>query len=244
MALGMEPVSRRGRLAPSLIGKYPAAVGPRPQLPIRLIVADDHVVVREGLAGLLDDEADLQVVGQASTGEEAVALARRFRPEVALLDISMPGLSGLEAASQIAGELPSVRVLILTMHEEEAFFFEALRAGASGYVLKGASSEELLSAIRAVHNQGVYLSPQLAGVLVRDFLGHHPDPALGDPLTPREREVLRLIAEGLTNSMIARRLTLSPNTVKTHRLRIYQKLNLGDRASLVAYAVQRGLLHP
>lgn len=211
---------------------------------IRLIIADDHVVVREGLVALLEDEPDLTVVGQAGTGREAVTLASQHRPDIALLDIAMPDMNGLEATRQIAAERPEVNVLILTMHEEEAFFFEALRVGAAGYVLKGAGSEELLSAIRAVYEGGVYLPPKLAGGLVRDYLEHQPQPPLDDPLTLREREVLALIAQGLTNRDIAERLTLSINTVKTHRLHIYRKLDLHDRAGLVDYALRRGLLNP
>jgi len=212
--------------------------------PIRLIVADDHVIVREGLVALLEDEPDLEVVGQAGTGREAVSLVRQHRPDIALLDIAMGDMTGLEATRQFARELPEVNVVILTMHEEEAFFFEALQLGASGYILKGARSEELLTAIRAVYGGGVYLPPKLAGRLVRDYLDDHLPPALDGTLTSREREVLTLIAQGLTNGDIAKQLTLSLNTVKTHRLRIYQKLNLRDRASVVNYALGRGLLRP
>jgi len=211
---------------------------------IRLIIADDHAVVREGLAAMLEDEPDLQVVGLVGTGRAAVALARQQQPDIALLDITMPDMNGLEATRQLMAAQSMVKVLILTMHEEEAFFFEALRAGAAGYVLKGADSEELLSAIRAVHEGGVYLPPKLAGGLVRDHLERHPQPPLDDPLTPREREILTLIAQGLTNRDIAQQLTLSLNTVKTHRLHILQKLNLHDRAELIDYALRRGLLHP
>jgi two-component system response regulator NreC len=211
--------------------------------PIRLIIADDHIVVREGLVALLEDEPDLKVVGQAGSGREAVRLAHQHRPDIALLDISMPDGNGLEAARRIGGELPEVKILILTIHEEEAFFFEALRAGASGYVLKGAGSEELLSAIRAVHEGGVYLLPKLAGSLVQDYLKHHPSMPADDPLTPRELEVLALIAQGFSNREIAEQLTLSLNTVKTHRFHIYQKLDLRDRAGLIQYALRQGLLH-
>jgi two-component system, NarL family, response regulator NreC len=211
---------------------------------IRLIIADDHLVVREGLVTLVEDEPDLQVVGQAATGREAVHLARKHRPELALLDITMPDMSGLEATRQIVDILPQTKILILTMHEEEAFFFEALHAGASGYLLKGAPSDELLGALRAVHEGGVYLAPQLAGNLVQDYLQHHPQSELDDSLTPRECEILTLIAQGLSSRNIAERLTLSINTVKTHRLHIYQKLNLRDRASLIDYALRRGLLRP
>lgn len=215
-----------------------------PSKRIRLLVADDHALVREGLIALLEDEADMEVVGQAEDGESAFALARQQRPNVVLLDITMPKGNGLDVAARIARDLPMVKSLIVTMHEEEAFFFAALRAGAAGYVLKGADSEELFSAIRAVYQQGVYLSPKLAGSIVRDYLEHHPDVPLDDTLTPREREILTLIAQGLSNLMISKRLNLSLNTVKTHRKRIYQKLNLTDRAQVVAYAIRRGILHP
>ncbi len=212
--------------------------------PIRLIIADDHAVVREGLAAMLEDEPDMQVAGLVGTGRDAVALVRQQQPDIALLDITMPDMNGLDATREIVADQAAVKVLILTMHEEEAFFFEAIRAGAAGYVLKGADSEELLSAIRAVHEGGVYLPPKLAGGLVRDHLEHHPQPPLDDPLTPREREILTLITQGLTNRDIAQQLTLSLNTVKTHRLHILQKLNLHDRAELIDYALRRGLLHP
>lgn len=211
--------------------------------PTRLIIADDHTIVREGLVSLLEGEADITVVAQAGTGKAALSLVHEHHPHLALLDVTMPEMNGLEAARQIKEELPEVEVLILTMHEEEAFFFEALRAGAAGYVLKGAHSDELLTAIRVVRQGGVYLSPQLAGELVRDYLDHHPEPSVDDPLTPREREVLTLIAKGYSNSEIAKQLTLSINTIKTHRSNIYDKLDLHDRASLVGYALRRGLLH-
>ncbi len=209
---------------------------------IRVIIADDHVIVREGLIALLEDEPDLVVAGQAGTGREAVRLARQQRPDIVLLDITMPDGNGLDAARSIMAELPEVKVLILTIHDEEAFFFEALRAGAAGYVLKGAGSGELLNAIRSVHEGGVYLLPKLAGRLVQDYLDHHPQPSIDDPLTDREREILTLIAQGLSNGDIATALTLSVNTVKTHRLHIYQKLDLHDRASLISYALRGGFL--
>ncbi|MCG3209495.1 MAG: Oxygen regulatory protein NreC [Anaerolineae bacterium] len=211
--------------------------------PIQMIVADDHMVMREGLVALLQDEPDMEVVGQASTGQEAIMLCCQHQPHIALLDITMSDMTGFDVARQCRLELPHMNIIILTMHEEEAFFFEALRAGASGYVLKGAHSDELFSAIRTVYAGGVYLPPSLAGVLVQKYLSFHPQPAPQDPLTPREREVLTLIAQGLSNSRIARQLILSPNTVKTHRLRIYQKLNLNNRAGLVNYALEQGLLH-
>ena len=209
--------------------------------PIRLILADDHVVMREGLAALLSEEPDLTIVGQAADGCQALALICQYRPDVALLDISMPYLTGLEVTHQVVAGSLDVKVLILTMHEEEAFFFEALRYGASGYVLKGAHSDELIGAVRIVYGGGVYLPPQLAGSLVRDYLERRPPPPVDDPLTPREIEVLTLIAQGVSNQEIADTLILSVNTVKTHRLHIYRKLNLRDRPALIDYALRRGL---
>lgn len=212
--------------------------------PTRLIIADDHAIVRQGLVSLLQGEEEIRVLDQAGTGREALALVRKHRPDLALLDVTMPDMNGLEAARQIKEELPDVEILILTMHDEEAFFFEALQAGASGYVLKGAHSDELLHAIRVIREGGVHISPDMAGELVRDYMERHPDPAVGDLLTPREREVLTLIAKGFTNSEIAEKLNLSINTIKTHRSNIYDKLDIHDRAALVDYALRRGLLRP
>lgn len=212
--------------------------------PVRLIIADDHAVVRQGLVSLLNDHPDIRIVGQSGTGVEALALARRHRPDLALLDVTMPDMNGLEATRRIKDELPGVEILVLTMHEEEAFFFEALQAGASGYMLKGAHTDELLHAIRVIHQGGVHISPDLAGKLVRDYLDRNPTPAADDLLTPREQEVLTLIAQGFTNGEIAENLTLSVNTVKSHRSNIYDKLDIHDRASVVDYALRRGLLRP
>ncbi len=210
----------------------------------RLVVADDHPIVLEGLVALLDREPDMQVVGQATTGRRALEEVRRARPDVALLDITMPEMSGLDVTRVLTEELPDVRVLILTMHDEEAFFFEALQAGASGYILKGAGRDEVLSAIAVVTSGGVYIAPQLAKGLVREALNHEgsAELATAEPLTDREQGVLRLIADGLTNKEIADRLVLSVNTVKTHRLRLYQKLHLHTRAELVAFARRKGIL--
>jgi DNA-binding NarL/FixJ family response regulator len=210
---------------------------------IRLIVADDHAIVRQGLVALLEDESGLKVVGQAGTGREAMALVRQHRPDIALLDIAMPDMTGLEAASHITTELPEVKVVILTMHEEQAFFFEALRVGAAGYILKGAHSDELLRAIRAIYEGGVYLMPKLARAIVQDYVDRHSQLPVDEALTSREREILTLIAQGLTCSDIAERLTLSINTVKTHRLHIYRKLGFHSRAELVDYALSRRLLY-
>ena len=212
---------------------------------VRLVVADDHTVLLQGLVALLKEEPKLEVVGQATTGRKALEEVKRLRPDIALLDITMPDMTGLEVTREVTAQFPEVKVLILTMHEEEAFFFEALRSGASGYVLKGASSDELLAAVLAVQEGGVYLPPKLAGMVLRDYIDEGRKAEAGpphEPLTPREDEVLRLIAQGLTNQEIAERFVLGLNTVKTHRLHVYQKLGLHTRAELVAYALQRGLL--
>jgi two-component system response regulator NreC len=209
---------------------------------IRLIVADDHVVMREGLVALLNDEPDLRVVGQASNGREALDLIRQHQPDIALLDISMSDMSGLEVASQSATFAPQVKILFLTMHEEDAFFFAALRVGASGYVLKGAPSRELLNALRAVHAGGVFLTPSLAGALVHDYLADRRSSLAHEQLTPREREIVVLICRGLSNRAIAEQLTLAVDTVKTHRKHIYEKLDVHSRASLLEYARGQGLL--
>lgn len=210
--------------------------------PISIVIADDHALIREGLAALLSEEQGFKVVGQAGNGTDAVGLVRRHGPDIAILDITMPDMDGLEATGHIKNEHPGTTVIVLTMHEEEAFFFEALRAGAAGYILKGAGSEEFLNAIRVAHEGGIYLQPALTRVLVEDFLEGQPDTLVDNPLTPRETEVLELIAEGLTNPMIAERLSISVHTVKSHRAQIYEKLDVHNRAKLIAYAQRHGLL--
>ncbi len=211
---------------------------------IRIVVADDHQVVLEGLVALLEAEPGMQVVGQATNGRQALEEVRRTRPDVALLDITMPEMSGLDITRALTGELPGVGTLILTMHDEEAFFFEALQGGASGYILKGADKEEIMSAIGVVASGGVYIPPQFAKGLVQEALKQResPESASWEPLTDREQQVLHLIADGFTNKEIADRLVLSLNTVKSHRLRLYQKLRLHTRAELVAFARRKGIL--
>jgi len=192
--------------------------------------------MREGLVTLLEDEPDLKVVGQASSGREAIDSIRQHQPDIVLLDIMMDDMTGLEALRQISAEMPHIRVLILTMHTEEVFFFEALQAGASGYVLKDAYTEELFIAIRSVYQGGIYIPPKLAGRVTQYYVNSYPPTLLVEPLTLRERDILDLIFEGLTNIEIAQQLTISLNTIKTHRRHIYEKLNLHDRAGLVKYA--------
>lgn len=211
--------------------------------PIRVLIADDHVVMREGISFLLEAEPDIQVVGQASDGQEAWEKARQLKPDIVLMDITMPGISGLEATRQLRAALPETQVLVLTMHEGDEFFFRMLQAGASGYVLKGASSDELLNAIRAVHRGGVYLYPTMAKKLLTDYMSRpSTEQSSYDDLTPREREILTLIAQGLTNREIAAKLVISVNTVGTHRQNIMEKLDLHNKSELIKYAIRKGLI--
>lgn len=213
--------------------------------PIRILLADDHALVREGLRLILASQPDLAVVGEAATGREAVRQVRALRPDVVLMDLTMPDGGGLEATETIKREVPATQVLVLTMHDSQEYFFRLLQAGASGYVVKGAGKADLLAAVRAVAAGGVYLYPTLAKRLVGDYLrranrGEEEDAAA--KLTEREREVLQLLAEGLTGREIAERLVLSPATVERHRANLMGKLGLHHRAELIRYAVRRGLI--
>ncbi len=212
---------------------------------IRVLVADDHAVFREGVRLLLETRGEFEVVGEAATGEEAVGLARSLRPDIVLMDIGMPGMSGLEATGLIRGENSESRVLILTMHGTDEYFFRALEAGASGYVLKEAASSDLVKAIESVHRGGTFLYPSLAARLVEEYLRRvrsGEERSSYEALTAREREVLQLIGEGSTNQEIAERLDLSAHTIQTHRIHIMNKLGLHNRAQLVSYAVRLGLV--
>ncbi len=212
---------------------------------IRLLVADDHTLIRQGIVGLLDAQADMEVIGEAGSGEEAVREAIRISPDIVLMDIGMPGISGLDAIREIKQRAPKVQVLILTMHDREDYLFQALRAGASGYVLKGADIQDLLSAIRSVYQGDVYLYPTVTKKLLADYLRRvesGEDPAGYDSLTDRERGVLRLIAQGKTLPEIAQHLYLSPHTVQTHRDHIMKKLDLHNKAELIKYAIRKGLV--
>ncbi|MCL6552723.1 MAG: response regulator transcription factor [Armatimonadota bacterium] len=214
---------------------------------IRILIADDHSIVREGVRMILAGQDDFEVVGEAATGREAVEQARRLRPDVVVMDISMPDLNGIQATELIRRELPEVQVLGLTMHEEGNYVFELLKVGAAGYVLKRAAAEDLVAAVRAAHRGEAFLYPSVAKMVVQDFLQRaspkEKEHAL-DGLTEREREVLTLIAEGYTNQEIANRLYISIKTVQTHRAHIMEKLNLHDRAELVRYAIRKGLIEP
>lgn len=212
---------------------------------VRVLIVDDHAIVRDGVRMILEAQPDIEVVGEASDGREALEAARQLSPGVVLMDIAMPGMNGLEATAAIRQDLPDVQVLILTMHEDYEYFFEVLRAGASGYVLKGASSDDLVSAIRAVHQGGVYLHPAVAKNLVSDYVKRMEpgeDRARYDGLSDRERQVLKLVAEGETSRQIAEELFLSVNTVQTHRAHIMEKLGLHNRTDLIRYALRKGLV--
>jgi len=206
--------------------------------PIRVLLAEDHNVVREGLRLLLNAQPDIQVVSEAMTGHEAIALAREGCADVAVLDISMPDLDGVQTASQILAECPQMRILILTMHESDAYFFRALEAGAAGYVLKKAASEDLIKAVRAVARGEAFFYPSLARKLLNNYLGHArleppPGPPGYEELSDREREIMFLLVRGLSNQEIAEDLVISPSTVQTHRTRILQKLELENTIDLV-----------
>lgn len=211
--------------------------------PIQVLIADDHVVLREGICFLLEAESEVEVVGQANDGAEAWEKAMLLRPDVILMDITMPGMSGLEATHRLRSALPETRILVLTMHEGEEFFFRMLQAGASGYVLKGASYSELLNAIQSVHRGGVYLYPTMAEKLLVDYLNRpSSEQSSYSDLTPREREILTLIAEGLTQREIASKLSISVNTVQTHRQNLMDKLDLHNKTELIKYAIRKGLI--
>ena len=212
---------------------------------MRVVVVDDHTLIRQGIVGLLESQPDIEVVGQAGNGEDGIALAAELNPDVILMDVSMPGITGFTAAKEIKSRRPEVAVLFLTIHDREDYLYQALRAGASGYVLKGADVNDLLAALRSAHRGEVYLSPAVAKALVGDYLrrSREGDPdAPSDGLTEREREILLLIAQGRTTAEIAATLVLSPHTVQSHRDHIMAKLDLHSKAALMKYAIAKGLI--
>jgi DNA-binding NarL/FixJ family response regulator len=211
---------------------------------IRVAVVDDHPVVRAGLAALLASAADLEVVGQAADGEAAVALALAERPDVVLMDLRMPVLDGVGATARLREEAPDVRVLVLTTYETDASILTAIEAGASGYLLKAAPEEEILAGVRAVARGDVALAPALAARLVRQVARPAAPAAPAPTLSPRETEVLALVAAGRTNARIALELHVTPATVKTHLLHVFEKLGVGDRTRAVTLAMELGLLPP
>jgi two-component system, NarL family, response regulator NreC len=209
---------------------------------IRILLADDHAVVREGLRSLLEREADLRVVAEAEDGREALRLARETHPDVAALDLSMPVLNGLEAARQLVAWDRGPRPILLTAHAEEQYVLEAIRAGVRGYVLKRQAGADLVRAIREVSMGGVYLSPGISAAVTAAI--RSAPAAAPDPLTSREREVLQLIAEGKTTKEVASILGVSVKTADTHRTSLMQKLDLHDVASLTRYAIRHGIIQP
>jgi DNA-binding NarL/FixJ family response regulator len=209
---------------------------------IRVLLADDHAIVREGLRALLAREGDIQVVAEAADGREALRLAREKRPDVAALDLSMPLLNGLEATRQMAADPRGPRPILLTMHTDERYVLEALRAGARGYVLKKQAAADLIRAIREVAGGGVYLSPGISATVAEAIRSPGPQPR--EQLTAREREVLQLVAEGKTTKEIASILGVSVKTADAHRTRLMQKLDIHDIAGLTRHAIRQGLIEP
>ncbi len=212
---------------------------------IRLLLVDDHAVIRTGLRMLLGNEKDVEIIGEAGTAHEAIEAVRSMKPTVVLMDIGLPDLSGIEATRIILQDSPLTAVVALTIHEDEEYFFKMLDAGALGYVPKRAAPEELLTAIRAAAKGEVYLFPSLAKLLVKDYLSQarqsDGEPSL-DGLTDREEEVLRFLAEGKGNEEIAEALVISPKTVSRHRENLMRKLNLHSRSELVRYAIRKGII--
>jgi DNA-binding NarL/FixJ family response regulator len=210
----------------------------------RVLIADDDDLMRAGLTAVLESDPEIDVVGQAATGQEAVSLVRRCAPDVVLMDVRMPDLDGIAATRELSGTAPDTRVLILTTFEEDDYIFGGLRAGASGFLLKRTRPEDLLAAVHTIAAGESLLSPSVTRRVI-DRMAQQPEPVLGtpdpDPLTPREHEVLVLIARGLSNAEIAQELVIEPSTVKTHVKRILMKLDLRDRVQAVIYAYETGI---
>jgi two-component system response regulator NreC len=212
---------------------------------IRILLADDHTIIRSGLRLLLDQQPDFKVVAEASDGREAVELVSKHRPEVAVLDIGMPLLNGIEATQQIVTKEPETRVVILSMHADEGYVLRALKAGARAYILKNSAEADLIRAVRTVADGKSFFSPAISKMLLEDYIRQIRDKHVEDSydlLTPREREILQLIAEGRTNKEVANILQLSVYTVDAHRGNILQKLNLHGVPELVLYAVRKGII--
>ena len=209
---------------------------------IRVLIADDHGIVRSGLRMLIDRQGDMQVIAEADDGVDALERTQAEHPDVAVLDVSMPRMTGLQAAREIRSHSPDTRVLLLSMHDDERYFFEGLEAGAAGYVLKRAADTDLLDALRTVAAGRTFLSDEAQETLMREWQEGRSEPH--SPLTPRELEVVKLIAEAFTNKQIAETLRLSEKTVESHRANVLAKLGMRDRVELVRYAIRRGLVEP
>ena len=209
----------------------------------RVLLVEDHVVLRQGLKALFADEPDVEIIGEANNGREALRWVQELQPDIALMDISMPGLNGIEATRQIRQHYPEVKVVILSMHVNEEYVFQVLQAGASGYVLKQADSAEVLTAIRAALSGGSFLSPQISRVVIADYVRRaeaRGRESGANRLTPREREVLQLLAEGLSNRAIAQQLAISVKTVESYRSSMMSKLGLSNKTELVRFAFRQG----
>ena len=212
----------------------------------KILLADDHEMVRSGLKLVLDSEPDLSVVAEAGDGAEALEIAMREELDLAVLDVSMPRLTGLQVAAELQGQRPELRTLMLSVHDSEQYFFEALKAGASGYVLKSAANVDLIEACRAALRGQPFIYPKAASALVRDYLDRasRGEEISTEPLTLRELEVTKLIAEGLTSDEVAETLMIAKNTVNRHRDNILEKLGMRNRVELTRYAIKRGLVEP
>jgi DNA-binding NarL/FixJ family response regulator len=212
---------------------------------IRVLIADDHALFREGVRALLSKYEDLEVTGEAAEGKEAIDQVKKLRPDIVLMDIAMPGLGGLEATLELKKLFPEVKILVLTQYANQEYLYRFLKAGVSGYVLKRAAGSELVSAIRSVHRGGTFLHPDVAPAVIEGYLGGLQPPEREDAyetLTDREKQVLKLVAEGKTNKEIAEILTISVKTAMAHRANIADKLGIHNRAELIKFALQRGIV--
>ncbi len=212
---------------------------------LRILLADDHIVMRSGLRALLERQPNLEVVGESENGRETVALAASLRPDVVVMDVGMPVLNGIEATQMIVTQCPTIAVVILSMHADESYVMRALKAGARGYLLKDSAAADLIGAIQAISQGKSFFSPKVSRILAEDYVRVLKQKGAVDTydlLTSREREILQLLAEGKTNKEVATALNISPYTVETHRSHILQKLNLHNSAELVLYAVRKGII--
>ena len=209
---------------------------------IKILVVDDHAILREGIRALLSLEDDIEIVGEASEGNEAIEKARESNPDVVIMDIAMPGMDGLEATRRLKKKNPGIKVLVLTQHDNKEYVLSTVKAGAAGYVPKRAVGSELVSAIRAVHRGESFLYPSAAAALIEEYCQRTEKADPYDTLTAREREVLKLVADGHTSREIADMLFLSPKTVLGHRTKIMEKLNIHNRTELIKYAMRKGLV--
>lgn len=210
---------------------------------VKIILVDDHIIMREGLRALLHNSSDIRIVGEADNGREAINLAQKHAPDIVIMDITMPDMNGIDATYRMLTEQHPPRIIALSMHSDKRFVEKMIRAGASGYLLKNCATKELLFAIRAVAKGQIYLSPGIAGTLVKDYLDTISSVAVPEnkELTVREREIVQLIAEGRDTKQIAENLCLSPKTIETHRRKVFEKLNFGSIAELTKYAIREGL---